>query len=139
MLAAGVAWGIYSLRGKGRGDPINVTAGNFMRGVPLVLLVSVLTFRQMSLDTSGVCYAIASGALTSGIGYVIWYSALPFLKAAKAATVQLTVPVIAAFGGILFLGESVTMRLVLSAITILGGIALVIWERPRAPSVAKLP
>ncbi len=129
MLMAGLAWGVYSLRGKGAGDPTQVTAGNFLRAVPFAVILSVITFSRQSIDTAGVGYAIASGAVTSGIGYAIWYTALPGLKATTAATVQLSVPVIAALGGVLFLGEAITSRLVLASIAILGGIALVILEK----------
>jgi drug/metabolite transporter (DMT)-like permease len=131
MLGAGVAWGIYSLRGRGAGDPTRVTAGNFLRAVPIAAALSVFMLDRTSLDSAGVGYAVASGALASGIGYAIWYSALPALKAAKAATVQLSVPVIAALGGIVFLGEPLTLRLILSSAAILGGIALVIQEKQR--------
>jgi drug/metabolite transporter (DMT)-like permease len=129
MLGAGVAWGVYSLRGKGAGDPTRVTAGNFLRAVPIAAALSVLMYDGTSLDSAGFWYAISSGALASGIGYAIWYTALPALKAAKAATVQLSVPVIAALGGIVFLGEPITLRLVLASVAILGGIALVILEK----------
>jgi len=135
MMGAGVAWGIYSLRGKGGGDPTKVTAGNFLRAIPFAAAMSVFMHDGASLDSAGVLYAIASGALASGMGYAIWYTALPALKATKAATVQLSVPVIAALGGIVFLGESVSLRLVLASAAILGGIALVILER-RNPSSA---
>jgi drug/metabolite transporter (DMT)-like permease len=130
MLSAGVAWGVYSLRGKGAGDPTKVTAGNFLRAVPIAAALSVLMYGGASLDSAGFWYAVSSGALASGIGYAIWYTALPALKATNAATVQLSVPVIAALGGIVFLGESVTLRLVLASAAILGGIALVILEKP---------
>ncbi len=126
MLAAGAAWGVYSLRGKGAGDPTRVTAGNFVRAVPMALVMGLLTLNQATLDTPGIAYAVASGALTSGIGYAIWYTALPDLKATHAATIQLSVPVIAALGGIGLLGEPLTLRLVLASIAVLGGIALVI-------------
>jgi drug/metabolite transporter (DMT)-like permease len=126
MLGAGIAWGIYSLRGKGLGDPTKVTAGNFLRAVPLAAALSLVTSNGATLDNAGVGYALASGALASGLGYTIWYSVLPVLKATNAATIQLNVPVIAALGGIVFLGEAVTLRLVLASIAILGGIALVI-------------
>ncbi|MCY7354292.1 MAG: DMT family transporter [Lysobacter sp.] len=126
MLGAGVAWGIYSLRGKGAGDPTRVTAGNFLRTIPIALVLGLLMFEEMSLDDAGVGYAIASGALASGIGYAIWYSALPALKATTAATVQLSVPLIAAIGGIIFLEEAVTLRLALASVAVLGGIALVV-------------
>ena len=131
MLAAGVAWGIYSLRGKGAGDPLRATAGNFLRCVPLALASSLAAWHWFSPDAVGIAYAIASGALTSGVGYAIWYTALPGLKATHAATVQLSVPVIAAIGGIVLLHEQVTLRLLLAAIAILGGIALVVLDKPR--------
>lgn len=132
MLGAGVAWGVYSLRGKSGGDPTRVTAGNFLRAVPIAVALSAfsaLTLNAASLDSAGVCYALASGALASGVGYAIWYTALPALPATNAATVQLSVPVIAALGGIAFLGEPLTLRLTLSSVAILGGIALVIIEK----------
>ena len=132
MLGAGVAWGVYSLRGKGVGDPIRVTGGNFLRAVPIAAVLSVITYQGASLDSAGLLYAVSSGALASGIGYAIWYTALPALKATSAATVQLSVPVIAALGGIIFLGETLTLRLVLASVAILGGIALVILEKQRA-------
>ncbi|MCG6933284.1 MAG: DMT family transporter [Gallionella sp.] len=131
MLASGIAWGVYSLRGKGAGDPLRVTAGNFMRAVPFAAALSVVMAGRSSLDSAGFCYALASGALTSGVGYSVWYTVLPALKAAKAATVQLSVPVIAALGGVLLLGEPITVRLLLSSLAILGGIALVILEKQR--------
>jgi drug/metabolite transporter (DMT)-like permease len=129
MLGAGVAWGIYSLRGKGAGDPTRVTAGNFLRAVPIAAGLSLLMLKGTSLDNAGLWYAVSSGALASGMGYAIWYTALPDLKATNAATVQLTVPVIAALGGIAFLGETITLRLVLASVVILGGISLVILEK----------
>jgi drug/metabolite transporter (DMT)-like permease len=132
MLGAGLAWGIYSLRGKGAGDPTQVTAGNFLRTVPLVIALSLFMLKSQSLDTAGFWYALASGALTSGIGYAIWYSVLPALKATNAATVQLSVPVIAALGGIVFLGESITLRLAVASAAILGGIALVVLHKHAA-------
>jgi drug/metabolite transporter (DMT)-like permease len=130
MLSAGVAWGAYSLRGKGAGDPIRVTAGNFLRAVTFAAVLSALTHHGASLDRAGVLYAAASGALASGIGYAIWYTALPALRATTAATVQLSVPVIAAAGGIAFLGEPVSLRLILASSAILGGIAVFILEKP---------
>lgn len=131
MLAAGVAWGIYSLRGIGAKDPITVTAGNFLRAAPLAVVLSVLMMSQTSFDHAGILYAILSGAVTSGIGYAIWYAALPALSAVSAATVQLSVPVLAAVGGIVLLGESITLRLGLASAAILSGIALVILQKPR--------
>jgi drug/metabolite transporter (DMT)-like permease len=141
MLGAGAAWGVYSLRGKIKGqsgsdrDAIAATAGNFLRAVPFAALVSIVTIRQARLDSLGFVYAFISGAITSGLGYVIWYAALDGLKAASAATVQLSVPVLAATGGILLLGEPITWRYAIASIAILGGIFLVIIERrPVSPS-----
>lgn len=135
MLGAGVAWGVYSLRGRGAGDPLQVTAGNFIRAAPMALILSVASLGQASLDLAGIAYAIVSGALASGVGYAIWYTALPFLKSTTAATVQLGVPVIAAFGGVIFLQESLTLRLLAASVAIIGGIALVVLvgQRKEAP------
>jgi len=129
MIGAGIAWGVYSMRGKGAGDPTRVTAGNFLRAVPVTLVLSLLMVEFASVDTAGFYYAIASGALASGLGYAIWYTVLPALKNTSAASVQLSVPVIAALGGIVFLGEPVTLRLILASVAILGGIALVIVQK----------
>lgn len=129
MLGAGVAWGIYSLRGKGVGDPTRVTAGNFLRAAPMAIVLGLVMMNGATLNQAGFGYAIASGALTSGMGYAIWYTVLPALKATHAATVQLGVPVIAALGGVVLLGEAITLRLVLASLAILGGIALVILEK----------
>ena len=126
MLGAGVAWGIYSLRGKTAGDPVSATAGNFLRAVPFAAILSVSLLPFVRLDLAGVGYAVLSGAIASGVGYVIWYAALPGLKAASAATVQLSVPVLAAAGGILLLGEPLTLRFLVASIAVLGGIALVV-------------
>ncbi len=131
MLGAGIAWGIYSLRGKGAGDATAVTAGNFLRAVPLAILLSLAMSGGTALNTAGILYAVASGTLASGIGYAIWYRALPALPSTHAATVQLCVPVLAALGGVLFLDERITLRLALASAAILGGIALVILEPPK--------
>ena len=133
MLGAGVAWGIYSLRGKGAGDPTRVTAGNFGRAMWFAVLLGAVTMAGSgpTLDAAGVGYALASGAVASGIGYALWYSVLPALKSTSAATVQLSVPVLAALGGILFLGELITARFVLASLAVLGGIALVFLRAPR--------
>ena len=135
MLSAGVAWGVYSLRGKTAGDPIAATSGNFLRAVPFAALVSVIMLPKMHLDSLGVIYAVISGAITSGLGYVIWYAALAGLKAASAATVQLSVPVLAATGGILLLGEPITLRYVIASVAVIGGIFLVVTEKRPASSV----
>jgi len=129
MIGAGVAWGVYSLRGKGAGDPTRVTAGNFIRAVPITLVLSLLMLDFATVNAAGFYYAVASGALASGLGYAIWYTALPALKNTSAASVQLSVPVIAALGGIVFLGEPMTLRLILASVAILGGIALVIIQK----------
>lgn len=129
MLAAGIAWGVYSLRGRGAGQPTRVTAGNFLRAAPLALVLAVALLSQQSYSAQGLVYAIASGALASGMGYAIWYAVLPHLKATSAATIQLSVPVIASAGGVLLLGEALSLRLVLASVAILGGIALVIGQK----------
>ncbi|HET7126135.1 MAG TPA: DMT family transporter [Lysobacter sp.] len=126
MLGAGVAWGVYSLRGRGVGDPLRITAGNFLRAVPMAALLALLFVDRASLTPAGAGYAVLSGALASGVGYAIWYTALPRLRATTAATVQLCVPVLAALGGVMLLGEALTLRLLLASAAILGGIALVV-------------
>jgi drug/metabolite transporter (DMT)-like permease len=132
MLSAGIAWGIYSLRGQTAGDPLRATAGNFLRAVPLAALLGVTMLPWEHFDKAGIGYAILSGAIASGVGYAIWYTALSGLKAASAATVQLSVPVIAAAGGILFLSEPITVRFLFASVAVLGGIALVLFEKRRA-------
>jgi drug/metabolite transporter (DMT)-like permease len=132
MLISGVGWGIYSLRGKGHGDPAKVNTGNFLRAVPISLGLSLAMLNQATLDTAGIGYAVLSGAVASGLGYVIWYTVLPHLKATSAATVQLSVPVLAALGGVILLAEPIDLRLILASVAILGGIALVILEKAGA-------
>jgi drug/metabolite transporter (DMT)-like permease len=134
MLAAGGAWGVYSLRGKGTKDAIAATAGNFIRAVPFTAVMSFAALPSLRLDGTGLIYAIISGAITSGLGYVIWYAALSNLKATTAATAQLSVPIIAATGGILLLSEPMTMRYLIASIAVLGGIALVVLERNHSSS-----
>jgi len=129
MIAAGIAWGIYSLRGRSGGDPTAVTAGNFVRTVPIAIVLTLAMLPRLHIDTPGTLYAIASGALASGVGYAIWYTALPQLRATIAATVQLSVPVIAALGGVVLLGEQLTLRLAFASVAILSGIALVILRK----------
>jgi drug/metabolite transporter (DMT)-like permease len=133
MLGAGVAWGTYSLRGKTEKNPASATAGNFLRAVPFAAVVSIILLPWAHLDRAGIGYAVISGAIASGVGYVIWYTALPHLKAASAATVQLSVPVLAATGGILLLGELLTLRYLFASIAVLGGIALVVIEKSNRP------
>jgi drug/metabolite transporter (DMT)-like permease len=138
MLGAGVAWGIYSLRGKRGGDATAATAGNFLRAVPFAVVLLVAAVSRGSVDRAGFVYAVMSGALTSGVGYAIWYTALRGLASSSAATVQLSVPVIAAVAGVIFLGETVTLRLVIASAAILGGIALVILVRQRTAAAASV-
>lgn len=138
MLGAGLAWGVYSLRGRGAGDAIRVTGGNFLRAALVAAVLSVVLARGARLDAAGIGYALASGALASGMGYAIWYTALPALKSTQAAIVQLSVPVIAALGGIVFLGEAPTLRLVLASAAILGGIALFILEKRTANTAPRV-
>jgi drug/metabolite transporter (DMT)-like permease len=143
MIAAGAAWGVYSLRGRtidaGGADPIAVTSGNFVRAVPFAaaLLLAAIPWGAMSrIDVAGAGYALMSGAVTSGMGYAVWYTALKGLKATSAATVQLSVPVLTALAGVVLLAEPLTARIVLASAAVLGGIALVIFasgpDRARA-------
>lgn len=129
MMAAGIGWGVYSLRGKGSVSPLQVTAGNFVRTVPFTLILSAVFLAQASVDAAGIVYALLSGALTSGVGYAIWYAVLPSLRATTAATLQLSVPVLAALLGIALLAEPLTLRLLVCSVVILGGIALVMLKR----------
>ncbi|MBL8481719.1 MAG: DMT family transporter [Rhodocyclaceae bacterium] len=131
MAAAGVAWGLYSLRGRRAGNPLAATAGNFLRATPFALALSLYYGGAAHAGATGVALAVASGAITSGLGYVIWYAALPGLGSMRAATVQLSVPPIAAFGGALLLGETPSLRLILASVAILGGIAIVLATRAR--------
>ena len=132
MSAAGIAWGVYSLRGRKGPDPLATSAGNFLRAAPLALVVSALFVPAFHASGAGVALAIASGALTSGIGYVVWYAALPGLSAMRAATVQLAVPPLAALGGAFLLSEALSLRLALASAAILGGVALALASRPKS-------
>jgi drug/metabolite transporter (DMT)-like permease len=131
MALAGVAWGIYSLRGRSVADPLAATAANFAWATPLTLALGLVFAARMHVASGGVALAIASGAITSGLGYVVWYAALAHLTSMRAAAVQLAVPLIAAFGGVAFLGEAFTARLALASLAILGGIALVLAAKAR--------
>ena len=132
MAVAGIAWGVYSLRGMGAGDATRVTTGNFIRASMLAVgfIVPLYIKDKLLLDSTGVILAILSGGLASALGYVIWYRVLPLLRASTAASVQLSVPVIAAVGGALFLNEIMGLRLILASIVILMGIALVVFFKP---------
>lgn len=129
MLLAGVAWGVYSLRGRGVGDATAHTAGNFIRSLPLVLLLGLGGLPWAHLDGAGVLYALLSGALASGVGYALWYAVLPALRATQAATVQLSVPLITALLAVLLLGEPFSARLLLASALLLGGVAWVLLGR----------
>jgi len=131
MIAAGIAWAGYSLLGRGTSDPTAATAGNFLRAVPFAAALSLAVASRTSVDPTGALYAVASGAVTSGLGYVLWYAVLPSFTAASAAVIQLSVPAIAALGGVILLAEPFSNRLMIASATILGGIALTIL-RPRA-------
>lgn len=142
MALAGFSWGVYSLRGRGAADPLAQTAGNFVRSVPFAVAIGLVALPHFHLEPIGAVLAVASGALASGGGYVVWYAALRGLSATRAAVVQLSVPVLAAAGGVVFLAERVSVRLVLSATLVLGGIALALIGRERLlrkPSIARAP
>jgi drug/metabolite transporter (DMT)-like permease len=131
MATAGIAWGIYSLRGRGASNPVRVTTGNFLRTVPLAIAVVLFWLPVLTITPRGLLWATLSGSITSGVGYVLWYAALPRLTATRAATVQLAVPVLAALGGVTVLSEAVSLRLVISAVVILGGVGLAVSHKPR--------
>lgn len=140
MLVSGASWGVYSLLGRRAGDPRVVSAHNFLYALPFAALLSLvmLAIEPPRLGVAGVCYALLSGAGASALGYIVWYSALPALKATTAASVQLTVPLMTALGGIVLLNESFTLRFLLISLAIIGGLAMVIFlkslrlERRRA-------
>jgi drug/metabolite transporter (DMT)-like permease len=129
MISAGIAWGLYSLFGRGGGDPLGATANNFLFAVPLVILVSLVFRSDFAVSRQGLLLAMASGAIASGLGYAIWYAALKGLSGTHAATVQLSVPVIAAFGGVVLLSEAITLRLLVASAATLGGVAIVLAQR----------
>jgi drug/metabolite transporter (DMT)-like permease len=137
MLAAGVGWGLYSLRGRGAVDPVATNAAAFVRSIPFALATSAgfALVADRRITPTGLALALASGAVTSGLGYAVWYAALRGLSAMRAAIVQLSVPPLAAGLAILTLGESVSLRLLLASVLILGGIALALVGRS-APRMA---
>ncbi|UCH61358.1 MAG: DMT family transporter [Anaerolineales bacterium] len=128
MCVAGAAWGVYSLLGRGTRAPVAMTAGNFLRSAPMAIAVSAIALGSVHLETPGVLLALLSGMLTSGMGYILWYTALRRLTTPQASIVQLLVPVLAAFGGVAFLAEHVSARLVIASALILGGVALGVWK-----------
>lgn len=133
MFVSGIAWGVYSIRGKGLSTPVAMTAGNFVRSVPMTFLASTVAFSSVHLESFGILLALISGSVTSGLGYILWYRVLRSLTTTQASVVQLTVPVLAAFGGVMFLSEQVTGRLVAASALILGGVALAVIQRPFCP------
>jgi drug/metabolite transporter (DMT)-like permease len=133
MAGAGVAWGVYSLRARKGEDPTAATAGNFVRAAPLAVAASAVSLPWATIDAAGAGWALASGVLTSGLGYAIWYAALRGLASTVAATVQLSVPAIAAAGGVLLLGEAAGARLAIASAALLGGIAVVVLARRPGP------
>lgn len=136
MTLAGIAWGIYSLRGRNAADALTSTASNFICAAPLVVAVSLLFMNGFHVSRTGLALAVVSGAVASGLGYVIWYAALRGLSGTRAATVQLSVPVIAAFGGVVLLSEQVTLRLLVASVATLGGVWIVLVQRTRAASAS---
>jgi len=133
MAIAGIAWGVYSLRGRGASDPVGVTTDNFLRTVPLVIGLILLWLSTLTITPMGFLWAALSGSITSGVGYVLWYAALPRLTATRAATVQLAVPVLAALAGVVVLSEAISLRLVISSVAILGGVGLAVSRRKAPP------
>jgi drug/metabolite transporter (DMT)-like permease len=129
MGIAGVSWGLYSLRGRGSSDPVGTTTGNFLRATPLVALAGASLWPASVVSWRGATLALVSGAVTSGLGYVIWYRTLRRITATRAAIVQLPVPLLTAIGGVIVLSESVSTRLVVAAVLILGGVGLAIASR----------
>lgn len=132
MIGAGLCWAVYTMRARGTGDPTRVTAGNFLRASVPALLVSVLLLHEMRIDGHGAALAVASGALASGGGYVLWYAALALVRGHTAAVAQLGVPVLVAIAGVLLLAEPLNVRLAVSGFVILTGIALVTVRRSRS-------
>jgi drug/metabolite transporter (DMT)-like permease len=131
MALAGISWGLYSLRGRGAHDPLADTTINFVLALPLACVLNLFAHEGARVSARGVALAVLSGALASGVGYVVWYAALRNLTATRAATVQLSVPVLAAVGGVIFMSERVTTRLLVAAAVILGGVALALSGRAR--------
>lgn len=137
MSVSGIAWGIYSIRGQNESEPLASTASNFLRSVAFIPFVLAVTFNSIQISSSGALLAILSGAITSGVGYVIWYAALKHMKTIQAALVQLSVPAIAAIGGVILLDEALNSRLVLSAGMILGGISIALVRKSSKKTVSE--
>src|SRR5690606_20016627 len=131
MTIAGVAWGWYSILGKGTADPLRTTAGNFLRAMPFAIGPLFAFLPNLKFDAMGASYALLSGAITSGVGYAIWYSAVKRLTMFKASTVQLSVPILTVLAGVVLLDEAMTLRIVLACIAVLGGVTLVLISKQR--------
>lgn len=137
MVIAGMSWGFYTLRGKKSIDPLADTTGNFLRSVPMIFIAALPFLMQMHASAKGVILAIVSGAVASGLGYSVWYAALRYHTATRAAILQLSVPILAAIGGVIFLSEKISIRLLLAALMILGGIAAAVSRRKHSKSKLK--
>lgn len=131
MVSAGIAWGFYTLNGRNSTNPIADTAGNFLRAVPFAIPVVLIFLAQTHLSPKGILLAVLSGAVASGIGYTAWYAVLKFHTATRAAILQISVPAFAAVGGVIFLAESLSLRLILASFLILGGVTLAIFGRKK--------
>ncbi len=129
MALAGIAWGFYTLRGRGSANPLAETTGNFVRTVPMIILASLPFLSKIHLSQKGIIFAVLSGAIASGIGYSVWYFVLKFHTATRAAILQLSVPALAGLGGVIFLSEIISLRLLSATILILGGISLAIFGK----------
>lgn len=129
MSLAGIAWGFYTLRGRKSANPLTDTTGNFIRTIPMAALVSLPFLSQIYLSQKGILLAVLSGAIASGVGYSVWYAALKYHTAVRAAILQLSVPILTAIGGVIFLSEEIEMRLILAAALVLGGIGLAIFGK----------
>ena len=136
MSVAGIAWGVYSIRGKGAPAPVSMTAGNFLLSAPMALIASMVALASIHLEPSGILLALISGIVTSGLGYVLWYTALRSLTTTQASVVQLLVPVLAAFGGVAWLSEQVSVRLIAASLLILGGVAMAALKHDPAAGVS---
>ncbi|MBU2976798.1 DMT family transporter [Alteromonas sp. C1M14] len=129
MILAGIGWGAYSIMGKGVSSPLAMTGGNFVKATPIAAILFLLMVDDTQIGVNGALLALASGAMASGLGYALWYHVLPLLKSTNAATIQLSVPVIATVMGWLFLGEQISTRILLASVAILGGIVLVLRKK----------
>jgi drug/metabolite transporter (DMT)-like permease len=131
MVVAGLCWAAYTLIGRGSTSPLADTAGNFIRSAPVALVMILAGTMTSGINPMAALYAVASGALASGVGYAVWYAVLPSLSRTRSAIVQLTVPAIAAAGGVLFIGETLSLPLVVASVAVVGGVALALVTASR--------